>query len=179
MRDKYAPLVERVSDRAELNDVLAIMVSEVASLHSQIRPGDVRRAPADGSPAALGAVLSKVLDGYRIDHIYRSEPDLPSQRGPLDSPDLDVKPGDVITAVNGKSVLKLVIFPTSCSIKRQASAIACKRGNRRETHLDFAPSRWRNMPICATAIGNKAEPSASTKRPMVRSVTYICAPWTQ
>ncbi|TXI90699.1 MAG: peptidase S41 [Burkholderiaceae bacterium] len=106
MRDKYAPLVERVSDRAELNDVLAIMVSEVASLHSQIRPGDVRRAPADGSPAGLGAVLSKVLDGYRIDHIYRSEPDLPSQRGPLDSPDLDVKPGDVITAVNGKSVLE-------------------------------------------------------------------------
>ncbi|WMW81763.1 S41 family peptidase [Undibacterium cyanobacteriorum] len=107
MRDKYAPLVERVTDRAELNDVLALMVSEVSSLHSQIRPGDVRRAPADGTPAGLGAVLSKVQDGYRIDHIYRSEPDLPSQRGPLDNPDLDIKTGDVITAINGKSVLEV------------------------------------------------------------------------
>lgn len=105
MRDKYAPLVDRVTDRAELNDVLGLMVSEVSSLHSQIRPGDVRRASPDGAPAGLGAVLSKVQDGYRIDHIYRSEPDLPSQRGPLDNPDLDIKAGDVITSINGKSVL--------------------------------------------------------------------------
>jgi tricorn protease len=39
-RDKYAPLVERVTDRAELNDVLGMMMAEVGALHSQIRPGD-------------------------------------------------------------------------------------------------------------------------------------------
>lgn len=105
MREKYAPLVDRVTDRAELNDVLGLMVSEVSALHSQIRPGDVRRAAADGQAAGLGAVLNKTNEGYRIDHIYRSEPDLPSQRAPLDNPDLDIKTGDVITAINGKDVL--------------------------------------------------------------------------
>ncbi len=105
VRDKYAPLVDRVSDRAELNDVLGLMVSEVSSLHSQVRPGEVRRAAPDGQAAGLGAVLSKTAEGYRIDHIYRAEPDLPSQRAPLDHPDFDIKVGDTITAINGNHVL--------------------------------------------------------------------------
>lgn len=104
VREKYTPLVDRITDRAELNDLLGLMVSEVSSLHSQVRPGDIRRAAPDGLAAGLGAVLSKTNEGYRIDHIYRSEPDLPSQRAPLDNPDVDVKVGDVITAINGKDV---------------------------------------------------------------------------
>lgn len=104
VREKYAPLVDRITDRAELNDLLGLMVSEVSSLHSQVRPGDIRRAAPDGVAAGLGAVLSKTNEGYRIDHIYCSEPDLPSQRAPLDNPDLDVKVGDLITAINGKDV---------------------------------------------------------------------------
>lgn len=105
VREKYAPLVDRVRDRAELNDVLALMVSEVSSLHSQVRPGDIRRAAPDGLAAGLGAVFSKTTEGYRIEHIYRGEPDLPSQRAPLDNPDLDIKVGDIITSINGKDVL--------------------------------------------------------------------------
>jgi tricorn protease len=106
VREKYAPLVDRVSDRAELNDVLGLMVSEVSSLHSQVRPGDVRRASPDAQAAGLGAVFSKTNEGYRVDHIYRAEPDLPSQRAPLDNPDIDIKIGDIITAINGNDVLK-------------------------------------------------------------------------
>ena len=105
MRSKYAPLVDRISDRAELNDVLGMMVSEVSTLHSQVRPGDIRSAPADGQAAGLGAILSRATEGYRIDHIYQSEAELPSQRSPLQQPELDVKQGDVITAVNGQAVL--------------------------------------------------------------------------
>ncbi len=78
-RTRYAPLVERVTDRAELDDVLGMMIGEVGALHSQIRPGDVRRAAAEGTPASLGAVLSRVADGYRVDHVYQSEPELPSE----------------------------------------------------------------------------------------------------
>jgi tricorn protease len=104
VRARYAPLVERVTDRAELDDVLGMMVGEVGALHSQIRPGDVRRAASEGLPASLGAVLSRVADGYRVDHVYRSEPELPSESGPLAAPDVNVKEGDIITAVNGKSL---------------------------------------------------------------------------
>jgi tricorn protease len=106
MKNKYAPLVDRVTDRTELNDVLGLMVSEVSSLHSQVRPGDVRRGAPDGQAAGLGAVLKRTASGYQIEHIYRSEPELPSQRAPLNDPDLDVKTGDIITAVNGKNVLE-------------------------------------------------------------------------
>lgn len=105
-RTRYAPLVERVTDRAELDDVLGMMVGEVGALHSQIRPGDVRRAAAEGTPASLGAVLSRVADGYRVERVYRSEPELPSEAGPLAAPDVNVKEGDVITAVNGKSLVE-------------------------------------------------------------------------
>jgi len=105
-RTRYAPLVERVTDRAELDDVLGMMIGEVGALHSQIRPGDVRRAPAEGTPASLGAVLSRVADGYRVDHVYQSEPELPSEAGPLAAPDVNVNEGDIITAVNGKSLVE-------------------------------------------------------------------------
>ncbi len=101
VKEKYQPLVERVTDRNELNDILAMMAAEVSTLHSQIRPGDVRRAAPEGTPAALGAILEKVADGYRIQHIYQAEPELPGERGPLAQPDLDIKVGDVISRVNG------------------------------------------------------------------------------
>ncbi|MES2900072.1 MAG: S41 family peptidase [Pseudomonadota bacterium] len=103
VRAKYAPLVERVTDRGELNDVLGMMASEIGALHSQIRPGDIRRSAPEGAPAGLGAVLSRVAGGFRVDRIYRSEPELPSDRGPLEQPDVDVKEGDVITSVNGQN----------------------------------------------------------------------------
>ncbi len=103
MRAKYAPMVERVTDRQELNDVLGMMMGELGTLHSQVIPGDVRRGGQSGAPAALGAVLERVADGYRIGHIYRTEPDLPGERAPLAQPDLDVREGDIITAVNGSS----------------------------------------------------------------------------
>lgn len=102
VRTKYAPLVDRVTDRAELNDVLGMMVGELGALHSQIVPGDIRRASGEGVPSSLGAVLSRSLDGFRVDRIYRSEPELPAERGPLARPDVGVKEGDIITAVNGK-----------------------------------------------------------------------------
>src|SRR5450830_957459 len=104
-RARYAPLVDRVADRAELNDVLGMMVAEVGALHSQIRPGELRRTEQEGAPAGLGAVLARTGDGYRVEHVYRSEAELPSARAPLSRPEVDVKAGDVITAVNGKDVL--------------------------------------------------------------------------
>lgn len=107
MRSKYAPLVERVTDRAELNDVLALMVSEVSTLHSQLRAGDLRKTAPDGQNASLGAVLTRTGEGYRIEHIYRSEAELPSQSSPLAQPDLDIQDGDLITAVNGQPVLEV------------------------------------------------------------------------
>lgn len=106
VRSKYTPLVERVTERAELNDILGMMVAEVGALHSQVQPGDIRRPAPEGSPAGLGAVLARTAKGYRVEHVYRTEPELPNARGPLALPDVDVREGDTITALNGKPVLE-------------------------------------------------------------------------
>lgn len=101
---KYAPLVERVTDRDELNDVLAQMLTELGTMHSQIAPGDLRTAQDGGQPGFLGATFVREAGGARIAHIYQTDRELPDERGPLDRPDVDAREGDLITAVNGTPV---------------------------------------------------------------------------
>ena len=48
------------------------------------------------------------MGGYKIDYIYKSDPDYPDQKSPLDDPYLDVRVGDVITQVNGRDALSAV-----------------------------------------------------------------------
>ena len=109
VRDQYAPLVERVSDRAELNDLLAQMVGELSALHIFVRGGDLRRGTEAVLPASLGARLARdeARGGYRVDHIYRSDPDAPRDLAPLAQFGVDVKENDVIESVNGVPTLSV------------------------------------------------------------------------
>ena len=104
IREKYRPLVERVTDRDELNDVLAQMMAELGTLHSQILPGNLRTADDGGQPGFLGAVLVGEAGGARIAHVYRSDVELPEERSPLARTGIDAREGDVIVAVNGRRV---------------------------------------------------------------------------
>ena len=105
--DQYSPLVERVTDRYELDDLLAQMISELSALHMFVYGGDKRIATDNISNGYLGAKLTRNPDrgGYVIDHIYRSDPDFPAELSPLGRPGLKIREGDVITAVNGISTL--------------------------------------------------------------------------
>lgn len=103
VRQKYAPLLDRIRSRHELNSLLGQMVAELGALHSQVRSGDVRLGTDGAIAASLGAVMSPVEQGWRIDHLYQTERELPSERGPLDAPGVDVKVGDIITAINGRA----------------------------------------------------------------------------
>lgn len=104
IRDRFRPLVDRVGDRRELDDVLAQMVAELGVLHSQIRGGEVSREPESGSPAFLGGQFEAVDGGVRVTRIYHSDPELPNARAPLARPGVGIQVGDVITAVNGRPV---------------------------------------------------------------------------
>ncbi|GLH72678.1 tricorn protease [Geothrix limicola] len=106
LRRKYEPLVARVTDRAELNDLLGQMMGELGALHSQTRPGDQRVAQDGSAQAFLGAVFSRSAEGYRLDHLYRTEAELPSEASPLAQAGLGLREGDVLTAVNGRPVLE-------------------------------------------------------------------------
>ncbi len=106
-RDRYAPLVERVGDRRELDDVLRQMVAELGVLHSQIRPGEVPQDEERAAPSFLGGQFEAVEGGLRIAHIYRTDPELPSERAPLARPGVDLAVGDLLTRVNGRAVATL------------------------------------------------------------------------
>lgn len=101
---KYRPLLDRVTDRWELNDLLAQMVGELNTLHSQVRPGDVPTPDNRARQANLGAALEQHKDGVKIATIYRHNPELPWRAPPLRQPGVDAEQGDIIQAVNGKKV---------------------------------------------------------------------------
>ena len=105
VREKYLPLVERVRDREELNDVIAQMVSELGALHTFVFGGDIRKGPDQVQLASLGARLERTTGGYLVKHIYRSDPDRPEKLAPLARPGVDIAEGDVIAAVNGRPAL--------------------------------------------------------------------------
>lgn len=109
LRARYRPLVERVTDRRELSDLLAQMVAELSALHTFVRGGDRRQASEPIEPASLGArlVRDEAAGGARVARLYRADPDYPEHLGPLQRPGVDVAEGDVILAINGTPVLSV------------------------------------------------------------------------
>ena len=104
VRDQYAPLVSRLTDRYELDDLLAQMVGELSTLHTFVVGGDKRRSDDMIQTGFLGASFTKTIKGLRIDHIYKSDPDYPDFSSPLNKPEFSIKEGDIITAVNNVSL---------------------------------------------------------------------------
>ncbi len=103
VRAKYAPLMARVTDRAEVNDVLAQMSAEAVALHSQVGATDLRKGEDTVDVAGLGADLVKSAQGFRVARLYGGDPELLEERSPLARPEANVAVGETITAVNGLS----------------------------------------------------------------------------
>lgn len=109
MLEKYRPLSLRVTSRGELDDLLAQMVSELSALHTYVGGGDHRTGDGRIEVASLGAVLvrDEGKGGYRIERLYRADPDLPGEAGPLSAPTVEARQGDVIESINGVSTLSV------------------------------------------------------------------------
>ena len=109
MKAKYLPLVDRVTDRAELSDILSQMVGELSALHIFVRGGDARRGADQVQPGSLGATFSRddKAGGFRVTHIYKTDPDVPADLAPLARVNVNVHEGDVIQTVNGVPALSV------------------------------------------------------------------------
>ncbi|MFC2129064.1 S41 family peptidase, partial [Bacteroidota bacterium] len=110
MHDKYYPLIDRVTTRVELSDLIGRFVGELAALHTSVGGGDTRNDKQNLPVANLGALFSrdKKRGGFLIEHIYKADPDYPNEKSPLDDPYLDIRVGDIITSINGKSALSAI-----------------------------------------------------------------------
>ncbi len=109
VRERYLPLVDRVADRYELNNLIAQMVGELSALHIFVVGGDARKAPDQVDIASLGAVLRRdeKAGGYVVEHIYKYDPDLPNLAPPFAKPDSQVKEGETIVTIDGEGLLSV------------------------------------------------------------------------
>ena len=103
-RQKYQPLLARVTDRFELDDIFAQMMGELNALHSQVRGGEYRGDDNAAKAASLGAELVQQQGAVVVSRIYRTDAELPSVASPLAKPGVDVQDGDKIVAVNGQQI---------------------------------------------------------------------------
>jgi tricorn protease len=82
-------------------------VGELSALHIFVRGGDTRRGADQVQPGSLGARFARdeKAGGFRVEHIYRTDPDVPENLAPLARVNVNVQEGDVIQSVNGVPAL--------------------------------------------------------------------------
>ncbi len=107
MYKKYLPLLDRLTTRNELNDVIQQLLGELSALHTGVWGGDSRSDNKNIDVASLGALTTRDNEngGFRIEYIYKSDPDFPDGISPLDDNYLDIREGDVIIKVNNVNAL--------------------------------------------------------------------------
>jgi tricorn protease len=105
LRRKYQPLVEHVGHRADLNYVIAEMVSELTVQHAYIEGGDLGlpKRPFVALPGARFE-LDQKTGRYRIAKIYAGQNEEERYRSPLTEVGLDVQVGDYVLAINGRDL---------------------------------------------------------------------------
>ncbi|PYV68031.1 MAG: hypothetical protein DMG97_25850 [Acidobacteria bacterium] len=105
LRDKYAQLLPYVSDRYSLTYVLGELIGELSNSHTYVGGGDY----PDLHPVNVGLLgvdyeLDAASGMYRIKKIYSGENWNPELRSPLTEPGINVKEGDYLLAVNGRTL---------------------------------------------------------------------------
>ena len=148
VRDKYLPLVDRVTTRNELSDLIGHVIGELSALHTSVRGGDQRQGPERVTVASLGARLVRdpVAGGYRIDYIYQADPDYPNKRAPLADPSLGIERGDLIEAINGVDTL---------SVDHLGALLRSQRGEQVRLQVKSAAS-GESRPVIVVPVANEA-----------------------
>lgn len=97
----YAPWIEYVRHRTDLNYVVDILGGEVAVGHSYTSGGDFPALTNTNPAGLLGADFAIENGFYRIKRILTGENWNPDLRAPLSGPGITVKEGDYLLEVNG------------------------------------------------------------------------------
>ena len=99
----YAPWIDHVRHRTDLNYVVDIMSGEVAIGHSYVSGGDF--PDVDRIPVGLLGCDFEVENGlFKISKIYKGGDWNPNLRSPLSYPGIEINEGDYLLAVNGREL---------------------------------------------------------------------------
>src|SRR6516225_2689007 len=99
----YAPYLESVSSRGDLNYLFIEMLGNLTLGHVFVRGGD-HPEPPKVKVGLLGADYTIENGRYRFLKIYNGENWNPELRAPLTQPGVNVKAGEYLLAVNGREV---------------------------------------------------------------------------
>ncbi|HEY3755036.1 MAG TPA: S41 family peptidase [Opitutaceae bacterium] len=105
--DKYAELLPEVKNRYDLSYLIGELLGELHTGHTYVEGGDLPAAPRVPM-GLLGAEFSRdpVTRFYRVDRILPGTDD-PDLRSPLAEVGVNVREGDYILAIDGRSVTGL------------------------------------------------------------------------
>jgi tricorn protease len=105
LRKQYAPLLDHVGHRADLNYVLGEMVAELNVGHAYISGGDYEH-PHRPQVALFGGrmELDAQAGRYRISKIFPGQNEEDIYRSPLTEIGVDVKVGDYVLAIDGQDL---------------------------------------------------------------------------
>jgi tricorn protease len=101
---RYLPLVDRVTTRSELSDLMWEVQGELGTSHAYEIGGEYRPGPSYGQ-GLLGVDWQQDAQGrFVIGRIVQGDPWDTGATSPLNRPGLDVQVGDTVLAVNGQPV---------------------------------------------------------------------------
>jgi len=101
---KYLPVLEKVSTRSEMGDLLWEMQGELGTSHCYEAGGDYNKRPSNQSKGMLGAEFEFHPQGpfFKIKSIHKGHSWEAQQTSPLLAPGVNLKEGDSIYAIDGR-----------------------------------------------------------------------------
>jgi tricorn protease len=101
--EKYAPYLDHLACRADLNYLFNDMLGELTLGHTYVNGGDLPEVK--GTPGGLLGADYEIDSGrYRFARVYNGENWNPKLRAPLTQPGVNAKAGEYLLAVNGKDL---------------------------------------------------------------------------
>jgi len=104
---RYFPLLSRITSRQDFNDLLWEMQGELGTSHAYVFGGDVKRPP-HWATGVLGAdfKFDEKHQAYQIHNIATGDSWEPEFSSPFKQMGVNVQNGDLLFALNGKTVQK-------------------------------------------------------------------------
>jgi tricorn protease len=105
IKERYSPLVQYVSHRADLDYILGEIISETNTGHSYVDWGDFEKVKRMDTGLLGAELVADAASGkYRIAKIYDGENWNEARRSPFTEQGVNVKQGDYLLAINGTAV---------------------------------------------------------------------------